>query len=59
MMAAWVAFARDGTPNSAVSWPEFGETGQLLELGDEIKVGTPWDSLLCPHLNAMDAVAAE
>ena len=59
MMAAWVAFARDGDPNPAISWPEFGDTGQLLELGDQITFGTPWDASLCPHLNAMDAVVAE
>ncbi|MEM6692830.1 MAG: carboxylesterase family protein, partial [Planctomycetota bacterium] len=33
MMSAWVAFAQTGNPNPALTWPEFGETNQLIEFG--------------------------
>lgn len=59
MMSAWVAFASEGDPNAAVSWPEFGTTGQLLEFGNTIELGLPWDAQLCPHLSAMESVSAE
>jgi len=57
MMAAWVAFAREGDPNSALDWPEYGETGELLVLGDEIETGLPWQADLCPHLEVMGDTA--
>ena len=52
MMSAWAAFVHDGTPAAAVDWPDYAETGKLLEIGDTIAPGAPLDDALCSHLDA-------
>ncbi|WP_158272114.1 carboxylesterase/lipase family protein [Marinicauda salina] len=60
MRALWVSFAASGEADagSAPTWPEFGRTGRVLELGDEIDVIAPFDQEICRALrNASDAGA--
>ncbi|MEM5517795.1 carboxylesterase family protein [Henriciella sp. AS95] len=52
MMSAWVAFARTGSPQSAEAWPDYSDTGKLLEIGDTIGPASPLDDALCQHIDA-------
>ncbi len=52
MSAAWVAFARTGSPNGAglVHWPPFADSESYIEFGDQISVG---ESLRKPQIDFM------
>jgi len=41
MSAAWVAFAKSGSPNGAglATWPRFGEQESFMDFGDKIATG--------------------
>ncbi|MFN3212493.1 MAG: carboxylesterase/lipase family protein [Henriciella sp.] len=55
MMQAWVEFARSGDPARSLDWPEYGSSGSLIELGDQITVSKPLDRALCDHLGRIEA----